>query len=197
MAAEPRGRRRWPRRASVNDMDSGSGVPLLAHLVDSSVKPSAPRLARRAVRAVVRRHGKLLMIFSTRRGDYKFPGGGVEPGEADADALARELAEECGARLTSVDTVLGDTLEERASRTVGEPVLRMISRYYGCRIADDFGPQSLDDYEEKLGFLPVWVTPEEALATNLAVVQACDQGRGDPPPWTPREIIVLQHLATG
>lgn len=182
---------------SMIDMDSGSGIPLLARLVDPGIKPSEPRLERRAVRALVHRQGELLMILSTRRGDYKFPGGGVEPGETDVDALARELAEECGARLTTVGAILGDTLEYRAPRKVGDRVLRMLSRYYQCHIADGFGPQSLDDYEQQLGFLPVWVTPEKALATNLAMVRECDQDCGDLPPWTAREILVLQRLGAG
>ena len=36
---------------------------------------------RTAARGVILREGKLLMIH-TDRGDYKFPGGGVEPGRA-------------------------------------------------------------------------------------------------------------------
>jgi 8-oxo-dGTP pyrophosphatase MutT (NUDIX family) len=179
---------------SMIGMGSGLGIPLLARLIDPGVEPAAPTLDRRAVRAVVRRDGELLMILSTRRGDYKFPGGGLDAGETDVDALARELAEECGARLTDIGAVVGDTLEYRASRMAGEPVLRMLSRYYACHVADDFGPQRLDDYEQQLGFLPIWVTPYEALVTNLAVIRDRDQGSGDPPPWTPREIFVLQHL---
>jgi 8-oxo-dGTP pyrophosphatase MutT (NUDIX family) len=132
--------------------------------------------------------------LSTRRGDYKFPGGGVDVGETDADALVRELAEECGARLTGIDAVLGDTLEYRAPRHPGEPVLRMVSRYYICQIAGDLGPQALDDYEQHLGFQPAWVSLNQALATNLAIVQNSDDVDVDPPPWTPREILVLQHL---
>jgi 8-oxo-dGTP pyrophosphatase MutT (NUDIX family) len=175
-------------------MGDGSDVPLLARLVDPTVNPSAPTLGRRAVRAVVRRDGELLMVFSARRGDYKFPGGGVDAGETDAGALARELAEECGARLTGIGAVLGDTLEYRAPRAPGEPVLKMVSRYYVCRIADDLGPQLLDDYEQHLGFRPAWVTPRQALAANRALIRNRDGVTGAPPPWTPREILVLQHL---
>lgn len=177
-----------------DDVGLGSDVPCLASLVDAGVDASAPTRDRRAVRAVVRRDSELLMVMSTRRGDYKFPGGGVNEGETDAAALARELAEECGARLTGIDAVLGDTLEYRAPRDPGEPVLRMVSRYYLCRVADDLGPQALDDYEHHLGFQPAWVTADQALATNLAIVQNSDKTGGRPPSWTPREILVLQHL---
>ncbi|WP_425558410.1 NUDIX domain-containing protein [Kribbella ginsengisoli] len=42
------------------------------------------------------------MLLKSRHGDYKFPGGGVEPGESMQSALQREFLEECGsARSTS------------------------------------------------------------------------------------------------
>ncbi len=53
---------------------------------------------RTAARGVILREGKLLMIH-TDRGDYKFPGGGVEPGESLEAALRRELLEETGREL--------------------------------------------------------------------------------------------------
>jgi len=48
--------------------------------------------------AVVERDGKVLVIRRHLDGrDYAvLPGGGIEDGEAPADAAARELAEECG-----------------------------------------------------------------------------------------------------
>lgn len=90
---------------TVIDMRLGSDVPLLARLVDPGVDVSAPGVDRRPVRAVARRHGELLMVLSTSRGDDKFPGGGVRTGETDAVPLAREVAEECGAQLTDIGAV--------------------------------------------------------------------------------------------
>jgi hypothetical protein len=96
--------------------------------------------------------------------------------------------------LTGIDAVLGDTLEYRAPRDRDEPVLRMVSRYYVCRVADELGEQALDDYEARLGFRPAWIAPDQALATNVAIVTGPD--RGEPPPWIRREILVLRRLAT-
>ncbi len=50
---------------------------------------------RSAVRAVICRGRELLMVYSANVGDYKFPGGGVDSGESHAQALAREVLEEC------------------------------------------------------------------------------------------------------
>src|SRR5207237_10047362 len=56
---------------------------------------------RRAVRALVLdRDGHVLLVhFVLRHKEFwATPGGGVDPGEADEQAIVRELAEECGLR---------------------------------------------------------------------------------------------------
>lgn len=50
---------------------------------------------RTAVRGIIRRDGKYLLIHS-KYGDYKFPGGGMEEGENQIDTLIREIKEETG-----------------------------------------------------------------------------------------------------
>lgn len=57
---------------------------------------------RTSVRAIVLRGRELPLLHSPRDADYKFPGGGVEPGESEHDALRREVLEECGARVSEV-----------------------------------------------------------------------------------------------
>ncbi len=54
----------------------------------------------RVVAAVVRRGGRILVTRrhpdGERGGQWEFPGGKVEPGEAEPEALAREIREELG-----------------------------------------------------------------------------------------------------
>ena len=52
---------------------------------------------REAVRGIILNGKKLLMIYSSKDGDYKFPGGGVELGETYEETLVREVKEESGA----------------------------------------------------------------------------------------------------
>ncbi|MCO6459288.1 MAG: NUDIX domain-containing protein [Pirellulaceae bacterium] len=67
--------------------------------------PATPARRRGAV-AVIRRREELLVIRRSLHvrapGAYCFPGGGIEPGERDEEALCRELREELSVRVTPV-----------------------------------------------------------------------------------------------
>lgn len=154
-------------------------------------EPERRVIERRAVRAVAFRGDKLLMIHARGPGDYKFPGGGVEPGESALEALGRELREETGHEL-AVPGAIALRVEERRPAKESGAVFHMISDYYLCEVADGpAGRQSLDAYEERLGFAAAWVSPEEALAANEALATA--EG-GDASPWIRREIFALRRL---
>jgi ADP-ribose pyrophosphatase YjhB (NUDIX family) len=44
-------------------------------------------ITREAVRGVILKGKRVLMIFSLQNGDFKFPGGGVETGELHEETL--------------------------------------------------------------------------------------------------------------
>ena len=58
---------------------------------------------RRAVSAIATRDSRLLVIRRSAHvvapGMYCFPGGGIEPGETEQDAVRREMQEELGLRV--------------------------------------------------------------------------------------------------
>jgi len=144
---------------------------------------------RTAVRAIILHGRELLMVFSSAVGDYKFPGGGVDVGETHSQALARELREECGASLLSMDGELGAVIEYNFAEEKDFDVFKMTSHYYFCQAEDDFGAQKLDDYERDLGFKPVWVDIEDAISNNRALLALPTS-----PDWLRREIFVLEHI---
>jgi 8-oxo-dGTP pyrophosphatase MutT (NUDIX family) len=144
---------------------------------------------RNAVRGVILRGSDLLMVYSSNIGDYKFPGGGVDEGESHQQTLARELLEECGATLFSMDSALGAVIEYDIAEETDFDVFAMTSHYYFCQIGDGFGQQKLDEYEKELGFMPVWIDIEKAIATNRSLLNL-----EKAPEWLKREIFILEHV---
>lgn len=139
---------------------------------------------RTAARGVIPRGGKLLMIH-TDRGDYKFPGGGVEPGESIEAALRRELLEETGRKLLGAPEYVAVAHERRRGMVVD--ILLMDSHYFLCQVGEDEAPLKLDDYEAEERFTPVWIAPKEALDANRALDPEAN-------PWLQREVLVLEAL---
>jgi 8-oxo-dGTP pyrophosphatase MutT (NUDIX family) len=151
-----------------------------------------PVKTRLAVRALVQRDGRFLMVHSTVGGDWKFPGGGVEPRESDHEALAREVLEETGFEIKGPTKLAGRAFERSEGREVPGSLFEMESRYFWASVEDTPGELSLDDYERELGFTPGWVTAAEVLAVNRDLVSS---GR-DLPRWLEREIRVLEWLVS-
>ncbi len=148
---------------------------------------------RKAVRAIILDAPKLLMVFSVLNGDYKFPGGGMHRDESPAQALRREVLEECGARLFGIARPFGKVIEYDKSVQRGYDLFMLTSYYYWCQIEGLLGQQNLDDYERELGFTPRWVEVDEAIQTNSVVLQNDTQPA---PFWAVRELFVLGQVKT-
>lgn len=146
---------------------------------------------RTAVRAIIQRGRELLMVHSSAVGDYKFPGGGVDDGESHAQALRREVSEECGAKLIHMGDEIGAVIEYNFPIEPEYDAFKMTSHYYQCDVDDLFGAQKLDDYEQELGFKPIWISIADALQQNKTL-----QHSEYSPAWLRREIFVLEYLLT-
>ncbi|WP_405058010.1 NUDIX domain-containing protein [Kribbella sp. NBC_01505] len=134
--------------------------------------------------------GPRLLLLSSRHGDFKFPGGGVEAGESFTEALVREFQEECGYGDVVVGAELGTTREEVAAEEAAYDVFGMTSYYFACTGGAALGAQQLEGYEADLQLVPQWVTMAEALAANRAVLAS---GVGVMR-WLVRETAVLSWL---
>ena len=152
------------------------------------VDPSGRTVSRTSVRAVILR-GRDLLLVHVAMGGYKFPGGGVAEGESQAEALRREVLEECGATLVHIGDEVGAVVEYKFAFDEGFDTFKMTSCYFLCDVADDLGPQNLDAYEADLGFEPRWVSIDEALCENHSLLEAASA-----PDWLKREVFILKYL---
>jgi 8-oxo-dGTP pyrophosphatase MutT (NUDIX family) len=146
-------------------------------------------LERTAIRGVILRGTRLLMIRSALPGDYMFPGGGLEQGESHEQALRRELLEECGTHLRTCGEQIGAVVEYKFAREDEYDTFKMTSCYYACEVEDGFGAQALEDYEQDLGIEPVWVELEQAIRESRSLFDMPDR-----PEWLPRELFMLEYV---
>lgn len=163
---------------------------LLGTFRSPGLAPAGRLVERTAVRGVLFR-GRELLLLASRHGDYKFPGGGVEPGESFASALRREFREECGYADVVVGGELGTTREEVPAIEPEYDVFGMTSHYFACSGGSPIGDQQLEAYEAELELTPSWVAVDEALAANRRVLAS---GVGVMR-WLVREIAVLEWLS--
>lgn len=150
-------------------------------------------LERRAVKAVVLRGSEVLLLRTADTGALKFPGGGVEPGESDEEALRRELDEGCGMPLLSVGEELGQVVQLARPEEPEYDVFRMVSRYVHCSVGEGQGLQRLDEHEQRLGLTPVWLDVTAAAAACADLLAS----RSDLPRWVERELLLLRLLEAG
>lgn len=129
---------------------------------------------REVVRGLCIRDGLILLMFSQRDQMYGTPGGGIILNESKLDTLHRELLEEVGAKQIKVIEHLGFTEEIRESRSALGKVVKLISDYYHVDVLQ-FISATLEEHEEEMGLIPMWVKIDEAIGQNQMVLQGQGQ----------------------
>ena len=126
----------------------------------TTVRPSA--------RSIIITGKKIALIHSLKYDYYKFPGGGIEPGEDPLQALIRETREEAGL------TVIPQSIREygcvhRVQRGVLDRTELFIqdNYYYFCQTEEQGAAQKLDGYEAAERFTLEYMSPLQAIGTNL------------------------------
>lgn len=122
---------------------------------------------RPSARGIILRSGKVAMVHSLKYDYYKFPGGGIEPGESREAALCREVAEESGLQVIP-ESIQEYGLVRRVQKSDQADIDLFVQDnfYYICDVQPWLTAQKLDDYEAEERFTLEFVEPDAAIRTN-------------------------------
>jgi ADP-ribose pyrophosphatase YjhB (NUDIX family) len=154
----------------VSSVASGD-VPVVATVTEALADHQPLRLQRVAAYALVRRGPRVLLTRLSGRaahpGSWTLPGGGIDHGEPPTEALARELAEECG-----VAGEVGDLLGVHHSHFSGMAPSGRWEDYHGVHLV--FAATVAEDAEPR-------VVEEDGTTDAVAWVDEADIASGAVP----------------
>ncbi len=145
---------------------------------------------RRAVRAIIIKDDKILMVH-TNKGDYKFPGGGVKREESREEALMREVTEETGYIIKDIGNCAGKIIQRYINQFDKEGIFEMISYYYFCNVKSNTTSQKLEKYEREQEFEPKWIELDKVIEYNEGILTKKGSTIN---PWVYRETLALKKL---
>ena len=150
-----------------------------------------PIKERKAIRGVIKIGNKLLMV-KNNKGDYKFPGGGMEKGETILQTLHREVLEETGFNVIEVGEKLGEVIQRKLDTIEDSKIFLMKSVYIECSVnINDKHSQNLDNYEKEQEFTPVLIDINEVITKQEEILKSQTKDSND---WVERETTVLKLL---
>lgn len=148
-----------------------------------------PIIYKDAVRAIILKESKILLVFSEESKEFKFPGGGVREDEGRETALRRKIVKETGTDVNSINESLGYVDQIYNDIYDDTKYFFLRSYYYFCEVLSMDLEPGYHIYEKGFKFVPVWVTIDEAIELNQIKHDA-----GSEYNWTERELYVLKLL---
>jgi len=111
-----------------------------------------------AVRSVIFDKDMNTAILDVMDGTYyKIPGGGIEDGETEMEALHREMREEAGCEVEVLDKIAEFSFCNTDKNAT------YYSTCYVSRLVGDKGEPSFDEDEQSRNYKLVWMNAEEAI----------------------------------
>lgn len=140
-------------------------MKLLKEFKDPEFKENHEVRLREASRAVLFDENKLVPILFVASGKFhKLPGGGIDEGESNEDALVREILEEVGSKI-KIESEIGKIVEYRSDKNFkwGSD-MKQVSYCYLGKILSKGKPQ-FTEKEMIEEFELVWMTLDKAIET--------------------------------
>lgn len=149
-------------------------------------EPDGSVFKRTAVRGIVHKEGKYLIVYS-KYGDYCFPGGGREKGEELIETLIREVREETGYQVLTETVQEYAVIHEKRKGKIDD-ILLMDSYYFFCDVHSEQGEQDLDEYEMDFEYQVGWLSLDEVIRRNEMVENH------EHTPWIVRENAIMRTI---
>ena len=163
-------------------------MQILAVFDEENYEQTTKILEKYTIRGIIIRDGKIAMQCSSD-GEYKIPGGGMEPGETYLDALAREVKEETGLSIIPETAIeLGEITERRQDIFDKEQMFICHSIFYYCKETGKESEIHLTKSEIAKGYTLKWATPQEIYEKNIAV---------EKDPWIIRDTAFIKMILDG
>lgn len=145
--------------------------------MDARDYPADGHVFRRdSARCVAIRAGRVAMVHSGKYDYYKFPGGGIEPGETPVDAMIRETRDQAGlVAIPSSVREYGCAPRRQRGMYDETEIFAQDNFYYLCDTEEALTTRQPDDYEANERFMLVWVdpaTPSASTADSAATPKA-------------------------
>lgn len=125
---------------------------------------------RHSARCINIKNSLVAMVHSIKYDYYKFPGGGIEEGESEENAMIRETQEEAGL------VVIPESVKEygyvhRIQKSDYDDADYFVqdNYYFLCEVEEVIHSQDLDDYEADEKFTLEYVEPDKAIFVNRNV----------------------------
>jgi len=123
---------------------------------------NVPCTYRISLKAAIQDEDGRILLLREKSGDWELPGGGLEHGESIKDALAREIAEETGMVLESMDE--RPEVFWTIHKDVGSPTLKWFAfLVYEVRVSGIFRADTTNDEAQEARYF----SKEEAKKLQL------------------------------
>lgn len=146
-------------------------MEIILVLDEKNYTDDMPVFEKTGVRAIICQNG-LYAMQQSADGEYKIPGGGVEPGESFMDALSREVLEETGLKLLPESVKeIGEITEIRRDLFNLENKYICHSLFYFCDVSDEVCELNLTPSEVLRGYTLQWATLDEIIECNTKILK--------------------------
>jgi 8-oxo-dGTP pyrophosphatase MutT (NUDIX family) len=125
-----------------------------------------PRYIRYSSRAIIIVDKKIALLSGTKYKMYVFPGGRIEEGETNTEALIRETKEEAGLVVKPQSIKEFGMVSEIRKDIYVNGIFEQHDFYYTCDVEDKISEPKLSDEEKKIGLQLEFISIDKAISIN-------------------------------